>query len=77
MIHNGKECGTILYDSKNRRRWDSAYVDKLARDQRAAQAEHAILSTLAFPQKTRQIHIDRGTGIIIANPARVLALAGC
>ena len=56
VIHNGKECSTILSDSKNRRRWGKDYVDKLARDQRAAQAEHAILSTLAFPEKTRQIH---------------------
>ena len=74
VIHNGKICGTILYDSKNRGRWLNDYVEKLARDQRAAKAEHAILSTLKFPEKMRQVHVDRATGVIIANPARVLAL---
>ncbi|MGH6944939.1 MAG: DUF2130 domain-containing protein, partial [Geminicoccaceae bacterium] len=75
VIHNGKECGTILYDSKNRGAWRNDYVDKLARDQSAAEAEHAILSTLKLPGQTRQVHVDKGTGIIVANPARVLALA--
>lgn len=74
VMHNGKAFGTIIYDSKNRRRWEGEYVNKLARDRRAEGAEHAILSTLKFPEKARQVHVDRGTGIIIANPARVLAL---
>jgi hypothetical protein len=72
VIHNGKECGTILYDSKNRSAWRNDFVDKLARDQRADKAEHAILSTLTFPAKARQLHIE--DGIVIANPARVLAI---
>jgi hypothetical protein len=72
VLHNAKECGTIVYDSKNRGAWRNDYVDKLARDQRADKAEHAILSTLTFPAKVRQLHIEHG--IIIANPARVLAI---
>ena len=39
------ECGTILYDSKNRKRFEAEYVTKLRGDQLAAKAEHAILST--------------------------------
>lgn len=73
VMRNGKECGTILYDSKNHNqfRWD--HVDKLKNDQLAAKAEHAILSTHKFPQGTRQLHIHEG--IILANPARVVGIA--
>ena len=75
VMHNGKECGLVVYDSKDRNAWRDEYVDKLARDQRAAKAEYAILSTRTFPAraKTNQLlHID--DGVIIASPARVLAL---
>ncbi len=68
VIHNGKECGIIVYDSKDRGAWRNDYVDKLAKDQRAAKAEHAILSTRKFPANTTQLHVD--DGVIIANPAR-------
>jgi hypothetical protein len=72
VIHNGKECGIIVYDSKDRGAWRNDYVDKLAKDQRAAKAEHAILSTRKFPANTTQLHVE--DGVIIANPARVVAL---
>jgi hypothetical protein len=72
VIHNSKECGTIIYDSKDRAQWRYDYVEKLSKDQRAAKADHAILSSRVFPQKASQLHIDGG--IIIANPARVVAL---
>ena len=47
-------------------------MDKLARDQRAAKADHAILSTRKFPAQKQHLHLD--DSVIIANPARVLAL---
>jgi hypothetical protein len=72
-MHNGKKCGIIVYDSKDRGAWRNDYVDKLAKDQRAAKAEHAILSTRKFPANATQLHIDDGI-IIIANPAGVVAL---
>jgi hypothetical protein len=72
VLHNGKQAGIILYDSKNRNAWRNDFVEKLARDQRAARADHAILATLKFPAETRQIHTQ--DGVIVANPARVVAL---
>jgi hypothetical protein len=72
IVHNGKVCGRIIYDSKNRNKWDGRYVSKLCEDQLAAKAEHAILSSLKFPGKTSQLHSQ--DGVIIACPARVLAL---
>lgn len=72
-LHNGQECGTIIYESKNTTRWLDDYVTKLVRDQTAAQADHAILATLAFPPKASQVEIR--SGVMIVNPARAVAIA--
>jgi len=72
VVNNGKICGCIIYDSKNRNAWRNDYVTKLRKDQLAASADHAILSTHIFPTGARQIHIQ--DGVLIANPARVIAL---
>lgn len=72
VIYNGRECGTIIYDSKNHSAWRNSFVDKLKADQLAAKAEHAILSTRKFPARARQL--DFQDGVILASPARVVAL---
>ncbi|MGH6753858.1 MAG: DUF2130 domain-containing protein, partial [Bradyrhizobium sp.] len=72
VIHNGKVCGKIVYDSKNRNAWRNEYVSKLRKDQVAAQADHAILSTQTMPAGAKQLHIQ--DSVIIANPARILIL---
>ena len=72
MLH-GKVCGTILYDSKNRGKFLYEHVTKLKADQLADKADHAILSTHKFPKDTRQLHIH--DGVVLANPARVVAIA--
>jgi len=71
--HNGKECGKIVYDSKNRKAWRDDYVTKLREDQIAAKAAHAVLSALKFPSGAHQLEVREG--VIIANPARVLMIA--
>ncbi len=71
--HNGKNCGLILYDSKNHKAWRNDFIVKLRDDQIADKADHAILSTLAFPQGTRQIYMQ--DGVILVNPARAIAIA--
>ena len=72
IIEKGRRCGVIVYDSKNRTSWRNSYVEKLRRDQLAAKADHAILASQAFPAGTRQL--DVRDGVIVANPARVVAL---
>jgi hypothetical protein len=72
VIHNGRECGKIVYDSKNHGAWRNDFVGKLASDQMAAKAEHAILASRTFPQGARHLHVR--DGVIIASPARVIAL---
>jgi len=69
----GRECGKIIYDSKNHKKFHYDHVTKLRNDQLAAKAEHAILSTHSFPKGTGQLHLH--DGVILANPARVVTIA--
>lgn len=72
VIHNGKECGCIIYDSKNHNAWRNDFVTKLAADQMAAKADHAVLSTRKFPAGRYHLHVQ--DGVILAAPSRVTAL---
>lgn len=70
--HNGQLCGLIVYDSKNHAQWRSSFVTKLKADQLAARADHAILTTAAFPKGEHQL--VRKNGVIVVNPARAVEL---
>jgi hypothetical protein len=72
VVHNGKVCGKIIYDAKNRNAWQNEFASKLRADKLAEGAEHAILSSNKFPRDRQQVHFQ--DGVIVANPARVLAL---
>jgi hypothetical protein len=74
VMFRGQECGTILYDSKNHKQWRDEHAAKLKRDQLAEKAEHAILSTHKFPRGAHQLHVQ--DGVLLANPARVVSVAG-
>jgi hypothetical protein len=73
VIHNGRECGKIIYDSKNSTAWRDDYVSKLVRDQTAAKADYAVLSTFKFPAGTKQVEVRES--VVIVNPARAIAIA--
>jgi len=73
VVHNGRVCGKIIYDAKNRDSWQNGFATKLKADKLAQAADHAILSSNKFPKDRSQIHTQ--DGVIIANPARVLAIA--
>lgn len=73
IIEDGKVCGKIVYDSKNRNTWRTEYATKLCEDKIAESADHAVLSLLKFPADSRQLDIR--DGVILANPARVAVIA--
>jgi hypothetical protein len=73
VIENGRACGHIVYDSKSRGAWRNSYVSHLLDDKIAAKADHAVLVTRAFPAGQAQLCVQ--DGVIIANPARAVALA--
>jgi hypothetical protein len=73
VMRNGIESGSILWESKNSTGWRDEYVTKLIRDQTAARADHAVLSTLKFPRDTAQVAIR--DGVVIVNPMRAVVIA--
>jgi hypothetical protein len=73
VVHNGRVCGKIIYDAKNRDSWQNGFATKLKADKLAQAADHAILSSNKFPKDKSQIHTQ--DGVIVANPARVLVIA--
>ena len=72
VVHNGRTCGKIVYDAKNRDAWQNGFAVKLNADKLAQGADHAILSSNKFPRDKREIHLQ--DGVIVAAPARVLAI---
>ncbi|MGE3109700.1 MAG: DUF2130 domain-containing protein [Phycisphaerales bacterium] len=52
---NGLECGRILWETKNAKKWSSAWLPKLRGDQRGAKAEIAVLVTEAMPPDTQHL----------------------
>jgi hypothetical protein len=72
VIHNGRVCGKIVYDAKNRNAWQNEFVTKLRADKIAQGADHAILSSNKFPRDRAQVHYQ--DGVIVAAPARVVAI---
>lgn len=73
IYHNGRQCGRIAYDSKNRSAWRNDYVTKLKADQIEAKADHAVLASKVFPSGVRELHLQ--DGVLIVTPARVLVVA--
>jgi hypothetical protein len=72
VIHNGRVCSKIVYDAKNRNAWQNEFATKLRADKIAQAADHAILSSNKFPKDTAHVHYQ--DGVIIASPARVVAI---
>ncbi len=72
VMHNNKECGRIIYDSKNSNAWRNDYIAKLVQDQTAAKADYAVLCTRKFPAGAAQIDVRES--VIIVNPARAIAV---
>ncbi len=45
----GRECGAIIWESKNTKNWSPGWITKLKDDQRAKKAEVAVLITSVLP----------------------------
>lgn len=81
IIHEVREnevvCGKIVYDRKNRQKWETEYATKLRGDQIAERASHAILSTTKFPKEAKGRMLWVVNGVILAHPDVVTVVAGC
>jgi hypothetical protein len=51
LNNSARECGKILWESKNTKAFAGGWVDKLKADQQEAGAELAVLATVALPKE--------------------------
>jgi hypothetical protein len=58
----GRNCGTILWESKNAK-WSDSWISKLKEDQRQAKADVAVLVTVNFPEKDKEYIYKDGVWI--------------
>lgn len=71
---NGKDCGTILWESKNAK-WSGQWVSKLKEDQRQAKAHLAVLVVTDPPEGLKTFIYENGIWIVVRKMAVSLALA--
>jgi hypothetical protein len=69
----GQPCGTILWESKRTKNWSDGWLPKLRDDQRAAQADAALLVSQTLP---KEIHaFDYVEGIWVTEPRCAIPVA--
>ncbi|HVB58080.1 MAG TPA: DUF2130 domain-containing protein [Candidatus Acidoferrales bacterium] len=59
----GQSCGTILWESKRTKNWSDSWLTKLRADQRAANAELAIVVTQALPKDVEAFDLIDGVWV--------------
>ena len=71
-----RPCGRIVWETKNTRHWQPAWLDKLKDDQRASGANLAVLVSVALPEDIHEFGQIDGVWIasVRAWPALALAL---
>lgn len=72
---NALDCGTIIWEIKRTKNWTESWLSKLRGDQRAANADIAIIVSTALPEDVKIFAMREG--IWITSPAYALALASC
>lgn len=77
VVHNssGKECGKILWESKNTKDFQKPWIEKLKKDQQQTQADIAILMTIAMPSGIKSFGLYEGVWTTDYKSATGLALA--
>lgn len=60
----GKECGTILWESKRTKAWTEGWITKLKQDQREIKAELAIIVTQVMPQGIKNFGLKDGIWVV-------------
>jgi hypothetical protein len=72
---SGRECGTIVWETKRTRNWSQSWIPKLKGDQRTQAAEIAVLVTEALPDGVRAFELIDGVWVTAPSCAMALATA--
>ena len=76
-IHNGSgnECGKILWETKNTKDFQKPWIEKLKKDQQQAQADIAVLMSVALPAGIKSFGLHEGIWITDYKSSTGLAAA--
>ena len=56
----GRDCGSIIWESKRTKAWSDGWIQKLKDDQRAAKAEVAVVVSTALPKELSRFGLFEG-----------------
>lgn len=71
----GKECGSILWESKNTKDFQKGWIEKLKNDQREAKANLAVIMSIALPPEIESFGIYQDIWVTDYKSAVGLAMA--
>jgi hypothetical protein len=72
-LASGRECGSILWETKRTKAWTESWIGKLKDDQADASAAFAVIVTTALPKDVTAVALR--DGVFVTSPACALALA--
>jgi len=73
IYYKGIPCGLIIYESKNRKDWQNAYVDRAKEYKTVYKTSSVILVSISFPSGEQNFCIKEG--IVIVHPSIVVPIA--
>ena len=62
-LQSGKIAGSILWETKRTKNWQSAWIQKMKDDQRDCKAEIAVIASEVVPQEIKNFGIENGVWI--------------
>jgi len=77
IVHNttGKECGKILWESKNTKDFQKTWIPKLKKDQQEAAADIAVIMSVALPDEIDSFDVYDGVWVTDYKSLKGLATA--
>ena len=73
VFNTGKECGMILWESKNTKDFQKAWIEKIKKDQQDKKADIAVIMTMTLPKEID--NFDRCEDIWITDYKSTIGLA--
>jgi hypothetical protein len=74
-LANGACCGSIVWESKNTKHWNDAWLAKLRKDQRDNKADLAVIVSIALPKSVDGFNLIDGVWVAAQRHAVALAKA--
>lgn len=74
VVYRGAEVGLIIYDVKNVKSWQNAFVDQAKKYRAVHNTPHVVLVSTAFPGREKNLAVKNG--VLIVSPEHAVLVAG-